>query len=88
MPTFSAAQALRAHTQDARLSAPARFSAAQVPGQPAQVVRLELEDFPDVHFAAEQVEPQPTQRPRLVLATWRGPAEPRPEGVPATPRPY
>ncbi len=29
----------------------------------------------------------PKQRARLVLATWRGPAEPRPPGVPATPRP-
>ena len=45
-----------------------------------------MEDFPDVHFRAAQVVEAPRQRARLVLTMWRGPAEPRPPGVPATPR--
>ena len=87
MPTFSASQTLRPPSQAASLTAPARFTAAQQVPPPAQVARLEVEVLPDAHLTAEQQVPQPTQRPRLVLATWRGPAEPRPPGVPATPRP-
>ena len=46
----------------------------------AQVAGLALEPFPDAHFVAAQQVPAPTQRARLVLARWRGPAEPRPPG--------
>ncbi|HYI85449.1 MAG TPA: hypothetical protein VEX11_19870 [Acetobacteraceae bacterium] len=40
-----------------------------------------------MHLEAAQQVPAPAQRPRLILARWRGPASPRPPGVPATPRP-
>ena len=63
------------------------FSANQTRPGPAQAAALVLEDFPDAHLSAAQAVPAPAQRARLVLATWRGPAEPRPPGVPATPRP-
>ena len=54
----------------------------------AQVAGLALEDFPDAHLSALQMVEAPTQPARLVLATWRGPAEQKPPGVPAVPRPY
>ena len=81
MPTFSAAQVVAQPSQAAALSTPARFTAAQTVPAPAQAARLEVEVLPDAHLSAEQQVPQPTQRARLVLATWRGPAEPRPPGV-------
>ncbi len=59
---------------------PASFAAAQQVPAPAQVATLEREPFPDLYFAAEQVVEAPTQRARLVLATWRGPAEPSRRG--------
>jgi hypothetical protein len=86
MPTVSAAQTLPAHIQDARLSAKASFSAAQLVPAPAQAAVLQPEYLPDLDLSADQVVAPPTQRLRLVLATWRGPATPRPPGVPAVPR--
>ena len=88
MSVLTANQILRPPSQAASLTAPARLTAAQQVPVPAQVARLEVELLPDAHLSAEQVVPQPAQRARLVLATWRGPAEPRPPGALATPRPY
>ncbi len=73
MPTLSANKTLSAPSQAASLPVPA----------PAQVVRV-VRTYPDLAMWAEQVVPRPAQLARLFLA--RGPAEPRPPGVPATPR--
>ena len=87
MPTFTASQVVARLSQAAGLTARASFTEAHAVPAPAQAAGLVLEEFPDVPFTAEQPVSQPAQRARLVLATWRGPAEPRPPGVPAVPRP-
>jgi hypothetical protein len=87
MPAFTAAQTHPVPAQAVHLSVRASFSMARQVPPPAQAARLGMEDFPDVHLSAAQQVPQPGQAPRLVPARWRGPAEPRPPGVPATPRP-
>ena len=72
MPTFTASQIRPAPAQAAGLSAQASFAAAQATPAPVQVATLEREPFPDVPFTAAQQVPQPRQRARPVLATWRG----------------
>jgi hypothetical protein len=51
------------------------------------VARLVPEAFPDMHFGGPQVVQPDQQRLLLVPGAWRGPASPRPPGVPAMPRP-
>ncbi len=84
MPTFSAAQTRPVPTQAAGLSARVSFAVARQLPAPAQVARLEVEQVPDAHLSAVQVEAAPVHRLRLLLS--KLPAEPRPPGVPATPR--
>ena len=86
MPALSANQTIPAHAQVASLSAQATFTASRQVAAPAQVATLWMEDFPDVHFTAARHVPQAAQRARLRLSPL--PAEPRPPGVPATPRPH
>jgi hypothetical protein len=84
MPVFGAAQSLRPAAQDARLSAPARFTAAHTLPQPAHAFGLVLDPVWETAIA-QTVQDAPRHRLRLRLSPL--PAEPRPPGVPATPRP-
>jgi hypothetical protein len=87
MPTYSSAQIRPQPSQAVTLATPARFESAQQVPTPTMAVRLVPEDFPDVHFSIAQTVQPDRQWVVLVPATWRGPASPRPPGVPATPRP-
>jgi hypothetical protein len=87
MPVFSATQVMPQPSQVATLAAPARFGSAQTVRAPTMAATLTAEPFPDLHFSAAQTVAADRQAVRLVPATWRGPAEARPPGVPATPRP-
>jgi len=80
MPTFTANQTRPASSQAARVSVSARFTATRLVPALTHVLRLELERF-ELNLSAMQ------QVPQVALAWWRGPAEPRPPGAPAAPRP-
>jgi hypothetical protein len=85
MPTLTANQTLRAPSQAATLSAPARFTAARTLPAPVHAFGLVLD--PVWELSAAQVV-QDGARHRLRIIRSPLPAEPRPPGVPAVPRPY
>ncbi len=88
MSTFAASQTLRPPSQAAALSAPARLTAAHAVPPPAQAAALDVYAAgPPRVFGAAQVVPAPAQRAKVRNPPLYGPAEPRPPGVPATPRP-
>ena len=84
MPTFSANQTRPGPTQDARLSARATFTAAHALPQPVHAFGLVLDPVWELS-AAQVVQDGARHRLRMHLSPL--PAEPRPPGVPATPRP-
>ncbi len=88
MPILTATQHAPQAARTATVTARASFAAEQQMPPPTQAAEVEPEYLPDLAFHADQQMPAPVQRPRLVLARWRGPAEERPPSTPAVPRPY
>jgi hypothetical protein len=87
MPTYSSAQTRPQPSQAVTMATPARFGSAQTVRPVTMAATLTAEPFPDLHFGGPQVVAPDRQRVVLVPGTWRGPAEPRPAGTPAVPRP-
>jgi hypothetical protein len=87
MPVLTANQIVPQAKQTATLSVRVSATAEQVAAPAGQTVEVIDASGPPCVVTANQTMEPGTQRVRLIVTPWKGPAEPRAERQPAEPRP-